>query len=113
MKLLNRPVSPSWPDNGNHSSARLLLYVLWVGLHCEPLRNAIRGFPRGRCNLQPSGSGTKYIALKMMATAATHTTTSAPPPRRARSGNQPDTGSSPDVTVLSRCQNLQDEEQMV
>lgn len=45
MKLLNRPVSPSWPDNGNHSSARLLLYVLWVGLHCEPLRNTNPGLP--------------------------------------------------------------------
>src|ERR1700688_4883394 len=94
MKLLKRPVSSPWPDNGNHSSARPLLYVLWVGFHCEPLRNAIRTFPRGRCDLQPSGSGTKYIALKTMATAATHITTSAPAAsagavqRSARHGEQ-------------------------
>ncbi len=36
-----------------------------------------------------------------------------PPPWPARSRDQPDTGSNSPATVLSRCQNLQDDEQMV
>jgi hypothetical protein len=65
--------------------------------------------------VQPSTirEGTKYLALKMMATTATEVTTSVPAARRARTRDQPDTGSNSDVTVLSRRQNLQDEEQMV
>src|ERR1019366_4344414 len=60
----------------------------------DGLRNAIRAFPRGRCNLQSSRSGTKHIAWKMMVTATTLITTSAPAAsvgaaqRSARHGEQ-------------------------
>jgi hypothetical protein len=55
MKLLKRPVLPPWPDTGNHSSARPLLYASWVGFHCEPLRSAIRAFHAAGATFNHSG----------------------------------------------------------
>ena len=103
---------PLWPVSGNRGSARSLLYVLWVGFHCEPLRNATRAAPRGRCDLQPSGDSMKRVAWKTMVTGENHIEISVPA-TAARSRDQPDTGSNLTATVLSRCQNLQDNEQMV
>ena len=53
------------------------------------------------------------IAWKLMVTGENYAAKSASAARRAQRRDQPDTGSNSTATVLSRCQNLQGNEQMV
>ena len=53
------------------------------------------------------------IAWKLMFTGETYIAGSASAPWRVQARDQPDTGSNSTATVLCRCQNLQDDEQVV
>jgi hypothetical protein len=53
------------------------------------------------------------IAWKLMVTGQSYPRTPQQPPPQRENRGQPDTGSNPSATVLSRCQNLQDDKQMV
>jgi hypothetical protein len=87
-------VPPLWPVSGNRGSARPLLYVLWVGFHCEPLRNATRAAPRGRCAWKTMVTGENHIEISVSATAARS--------RSARHGEQLDCNRAEPMPELAR-----------